>query len=134
MPSTEMLTDQEQNKHLLLRWFEEVWNQSRRETIEELCAPDCILYDGSRTMRGREEVLRFHDNLRAEFADFRITPVVALAEGDLASLRWDVACRHIATGKAIHLTGISIVRFRNGQVIEGWQNYDEAAIAAQLAN
>ena len=133
MPPAEMLSAQEQHKHLLLRWFEEVWNQSCRETIFELCAPDCVLYDGSRTMRGREEFLRFHDNLRAEFADFRVTPVVALAEGDLAALRWSVECRHIASGKPTQLTGISIVRFRNGQVIEGWQNYDEAAIAAQLA-
>ena len=32
----------EQNISLIRRWFDEVWNQGRLETIRELMAPDAI--------------------------------------------------------------------------------------------
>ena len=41
----------EKNKQLLLRWFDEVWNQGRQETILELF-PDGILHDGSAQLSG----------------------------------------------------------------------------------
>jgi predicted SnoaL-like aldol condensation-catalyzing enzyme len=122
----------EYNKALLSRWFDEVWNQGRRATIHELLAADCVLHDGNQEIRGRDEFLRFHDELRAEFSQFSIRPVEKLAEGDLACLRWSVECVHTATGQKLHFTGTSIVRIRNGQLVEGWQNWDQAAMNAQL--
>src|ERR1041385_758846 len=35
-------TNLDSNKQLVARWFEEVWNQSRRETIFELFAPEAV--------------------------------------------------------------------------------------------
>jgi predicted ester cyclase len=131
MTAPQAQTITEQNKHLLARWFEEVWNQGRREAITELYAPDCILHDGSKTLCGREEFLRFYDNLRAEFSRFHISCGPVLAEDDLASTRWSAECIH-NSGKIVRLSGISIVQFRDGQCVEAWQNYDEAAIAVQL--
>jgi predicted SnoaL-like aldol condensation-catalyzing enzyme len=123
----------EQNKHLVHRWFEEVWNQGRRETIQELFAPEGVLHDGSKTLRGPDEFSRFYDGLRSEFSDICIAPIVSLSEGDLASVRWSVTCRHIASGKAVQLTGMSIVRIKDGRFVEGWQNWDEAGVEAQLS-
>ena len=34
-------------KATLIRWFEEVWNQGRRETIDELLPEDCVIHDGN---------------------------------------------------------------------------------------
>jgi len=123
----------EQGKHLLLRWFEEVWNQSRRETIFELLAPDAVIHDGAAELRGPEAFARFHDDLRASFSDFRITPVVALAEGDFVALHWSASFRHTPTGKPATITGTSIVRVQDGLFVEGWQNWDAASLATQLA-
>ena len=123
----------EQNKHLVHRWFEEVWNQSRREVIHDLFAPECILHDGSTQIRGPEEFERFHDTLRAQFSDIRVIPGLALSEGDLASLRWTVECRDRATGKDMIASGISIVRIKDGRFVEAWQNWDQAGVAAQLS-
>jgi predicted SnoaL-like aldol condensation-catalyzing enzyme len=116
----------EENKRLIHRWFEEVWSQGRRETIYELFAPEGVIHDGLNTYRGPEEFTRFYDGVRSEFTDICVTPTISLSEGDLACVRWSVTCRHIETGKAVQLTGISIVRIKNGQVIEGWQNWDAA--------
>lgn len=122
----------EQNRHLLLRWFEELWNQGRRETIFELFAPDCILHDGNVQIRGPREFEAFYDALQSRFSDVRVTPGISLCEGDLVSLRWTVDCRDRATGKSLSTSGISIVRVRDGRFIEAWQNWDAAGIEAQL--
>ena len=122
----------EWNKAVAIRWFEEVWNQGRRETIRELFAPQGILHDGADTYRGPEEFTRFHDKLRAEFSKFSIRPIVSLAEGDLACVHWSADCVHTASGTPVHLTGTSVARISNGQFVEAWQNWDAAGLAAQL--
>jgi predicted ester cyclase len=123
----------EHNKALLVRWFDEVWNQGRRATIHELLAADSVLHDGNEDLRGPDEFMKMHDDLRAQFSQFSIQPIKALAEGDLSCLHWSVDCVHTATGRKIHLTGTSIVRVNNDQFVEGWQNWDKAAMNAQLA-
>ena len=121
------------NKRLVVRWFEDVWNQGRRETIFELLAPNGVLYDGDTVIRGPEEFATlFYDRMRAEFTDFRITPGTTLAENDLVSLRWTARCHHKATNKDTTVTGISIVRVKDGQFLEAWQNWDEAGVEGQL--
>jgi hypothetical protein len=130
--SAQPLSAGEQSKHLVHRWFEEVWNQGRTEVIAELFAPDCVLHDGSAKIRGPEEFERFHNGIRGLFSDIRITPGVSLSEGDLASLRWTAQCRDKASGKSVTVTGISIVRVKDGRFIEAWQNWDEAGVATQL--
>lgn len=127
------LSASEQNKHLVHRWFEELWNQGKTALIAELFAPDCVLHEGSLQIRGPQEFMRFHDSLREQFTDFRVTPGIALAEGDLASLRWIVECRDKSSGKSVTATGISIVRIKDGRFIEAWQNWDQAGVAAQLS-
>ena len=122
----------EQNKRLVLRWFDEVWNQGRRETIQELFAPEGALHDGLTTYHGPEEFTRFYDALRAEFSEFHIEPIVSLCEADLACMHWSVDCKHTASGKPVHLTGMSVVRIKDGQFIEAWQNWDAAGVEKQI--
>ncbi|HUI50148.1 MAG TPA: nuclear transport factor 2 family protein [Terriglobales bacterium] len=127
------LSPQEQNKHLVVRWFEEVWNQGRRETIFELFAPAAVLHDGSRDIRGPEEFCAFHDELRSQFTDFHISPIVSLAEGDLACVHWSAEFLHTPTARRVRITGTSVVRVADNQFVEAWQNWDAASLAALLA-
>lgn len=133
MSAPQTISAPDQSKHLVARWFEEVWNQGRREVIFELFAPECVLYDGDTPIRGPQEFAAFYDNLQSQFSDFRITLGTTLAEGDLASLRWSARSRHKASGKDVSVSGISIVRISNGRFVEAWQNWDAASLAAQLA-
>ena len=132
MSATQPQSTLQQNKHLVLRWFEEVWNQGRRETIAELLAPEGVIYDGAKAYRGPAGFTVFYDTLRSQFSDFSVKPIISLAEGDLACLHWSVDCRHTESGTPTHVTGMSIVRVKDGQVIEAWQNWDAAGLAAQL--
>jgi predicted SnoaL-like aldol condensation-catalyzing enzyme len=122
----------EQNKMLVIRWFDEVWNQARRETIFELLGESSILHDGAEQFRGPEEFARFHDSLRSQFSNFKMTPIICLAEGDHACVHWSCSMTHTATQKPLQLTGTSIVRIENGRFAEGWQNWDAAYLHAQL--
>jgi hypothetical protein len=131
--SAEAITTLEHNKALARRWFDEVWNQSRRDTIFELFGPECVLYEGHTPIRGPQEFADFHDRIRAQFDDIHIEPGVSVAENDLVSLRWTVSGVHKVTGKSAKVTGISMVRIKDGRFIEAWQNWDAAGMAAQLS-
>jgi predicted SnoaL-like aldol condensation-catalyzing enzyme len=122
----------ELNKSLVIRWFEEVWNQGRRETISELLAENGVVHDGAQTYRGPEEFSRFYDALRSQFSDFQVTPTLSLAEDDRACVHWSASFTHTATGKRVHVTGTSVVRIESGRFIEAWQNWDAAHLFTQL--
>ena len=124
MSATPAISAFEQNKHLVIRWFEEVWNQGRREVIHELLAPEGVIHDGGAVIKGPAEFDRFFDALHSEFSDFRISPDLVLAEDDLVSLRWTCTSKHKTSGRSATVTGISIVRVKDGQFIEAWQNWD----------
>jgi predicted SnoaL-like aldol condensation-catalyzing enzyme len=133
MSSASAQTIQERNKALVARWFEEVWNQGRRETIGELLAAQGVIHDCGKAYRGPGEFTGFHDELRAQFSGFSIQPVVSLAEGDLVCVHWLADFVHTASGKPMRLTGTSVARVSDGQIAEAWQNWDAAGLTAQLA-
>jgi predicted SnoaL-like aldol condensation-catalyzing enzyme len=132
MTAPQSQTTPEQNKQIMVRWFEEVWNKGRRETIHELFPEHAVLHDGLNTFSGPDDFCRFYDWFRTQFTDFHATPILALAEGNLACLHWSIALRHIGTGKRAEVTGTSVLRFLNGQFIEGWQNWDAARLATEV--
>ena len=62
-----------------------------------------------------------------------------IAEGDQLCVRWSCTGKHTgpglgipATGKTIHVTGISTVRVAAGKVVEGWQNWDMLGMMQQI--
>lgn len=124
----------EENKRLIVRWFEEGWNKGRREAINEMFAEACVVHDCARDYRGAEGFGQFYDALRARFSQFSVKPILTFAEGDLVAMHWSADFVETLTGKRIHLTGTSVARCKDGQFLEAWQNWDEAGLAAQLAS
>ena len=126
-------------KQTLLRWFEEVWNQRRREAIDEMLAPDCLVHEGEASSKGPEEFKPFFDRMHAAFSGIHVTPHEIISEGDLVCLRWSVKMRHTgdglgmpATGKQLQASGMSMVRFANGRFAEAWQNWDMLGLMEQI--
>jgi len=123
----------ESNKKALVRWFDEVWNQGRRETIDEMFGAECVLHDGVATYTGPEEFSVFYDKVRSKFSDIHVSTQRSVSEGDLVSMQWSVDSTHIATGKKTQVTGMSMVQFENGQMREAWQNWDIAGVEEQIS-
>src|SRR5579864_9024225 len=129
----------EVNKQLAERWFEEVWNQGRREVIREMLAPDALIQESGEAVRGPEGFYPFFDRMQTAFSDIYVTIHDAIAEADKVCLRWSCTMRHIGggfgvapTGKSLETTGISIVRIANGKLVAGWQNWDMLGLMQQI--
>jgi hypothetical protein len=73
----------EQPKQAIIRWFEEVWNRGRRQVIDELLSPDCVIHDGETSIKGPEEFKKYFDLMRSAFSEIKVTPEEAVSEGPL---------------------------------------------------
>ncbi len=132
----------EHNVALIWRWFDEVWNQGRFETIHELMATDAVgtgQAGPDAVIRGPKEFEAFAQKLRAAFPDIHVTIEDAFGDGDKVAARWSATMTHRgdglgipASGKRVCITGISIVRIVNGQIVEGWDNWDQMTMMREI--
>ena len=49
-----------ENKALVTRWFEEVWNKRRTDAIDEMLAPDAVVHGLGPAMKGPSDFKPFH--------------------------------------------------------------------------
>jgi steroid delta-isomerase-like uncharacterized protein len=133
----------EENKALVLRLIEEVWNQGQLAVFDELYAPDFLFHDpGLPQVRTREEDKHWIAGVLGAFPDFHISTDDMIAEGDQVAVRLtargtntgDIVAPgpHPATGKQVSLTGIAIARIANGQFVEIWHQVDWLGMFQQL--
>jgi predicted ester cyclase len=47
-------------------------------------------------------------------------------------MRWKAVFKEKASGRPVQITGMSMVRQKNGKFVEAWQNWDAAGVEAQL--
>lgn len=129
-------------RELMRRWFEEVWNQGRAETIDELMAPDAVAsglaQDGQATT-GPEGFRRFHQMFRSAFPDMRITIDDTIVEGDKACVRLTFTGTHLGdgiglapTGRRFRSTALVLARWRGGRMVEAWNEFDADGLMRQL--
>jgi len=125
----------EENKAILRRWFDEVWNQGRAEAIDELFASDGIAHglsgDEENPMAGPEGFKPFHQAFRGAFPDIEVVVEDMIAEGDKVVARCSVRGKHAgdhlgiaASNSPVAFDGIAIVRITDGKIVEAWNNFD----------
>ena len=129
----------EQNRQLVRRWFEGVWNEGRREVIAEMLTPDAVIQDGGVASVGPEGFYPFFDRMHAAFSGIHVTPHDMIAEEDKVCVRWSCTMWHTgdglgmpATNKCIEISGISVVRVANGKFVAGWQSWDMLGMLQQI--
>ena len=133
----------EQNKALIRRWFEEVWNHGRADAISEMLAADAIVHglsdDAAKPLRGPAGFLPFHAQFREAFPQIEVIVEDTIAEGDKVVARCSVKGKHTgdslgfkATQATAEFTGIAIVRVKDGKIIEAWNNFDFMKMYKQL--
>jgi steroid delta-isomerase-like uncharacterized protein len=133
----------EENRAVIRRWFEEVWNKGREEAIDELFAEDGVAHglagDGGGDLRGPGGFKPFFQRFRGAFPDIQIVVEDTVSEGDKVAARCSVRGSHrsdslgfAATDKPVEFDGICIVRVRDGQIVEAWNNFDFMAMFVQI--
>ena len=130
------------NIDLLSRWFQEVWNEGKTQTVHELLSPDAIAVGqaGSEVeLRGPQEFARFVEQIRVAFPDIKVKMEDAFGAEDKVVLRWSARMTHRgdtlgipATGKPVRLTGITIARIVDGKIVAGWDNWDQLGMLQQI--
>jgi predicted ester cyclase len=122
----------DQNRNLLARWFDEVWNQERSEAIDELMGSDCVIHDGETDIRGPGEFRKFWEAQREACSDIRVTIHELVGEGSVVVGRWSVAMKDRVTGRPMRTSGMSLVRFHEGRFAEAWQSWDRHGLTEQM--
>ena len=133
----------EENKALIRRWFEEVWNKGNEAAIDEMFAQDGIAHglaeEPEKAMRGPQGFKPFHQRFRSAFPEIEVAVADIVAEGDKVAARCTVRGKHqsdslgfAATGRSTEFTGITIVRIERGQIVEAWNNFDFMTMFKQL--
>lgn len=132
----------EDNVQLMRRWFQEVWNEGRIQTIHDLFSPEGIARgqeSAEGELRGPQEFEGFVRKIRGAFSDIQLTVEDVFAVGDKGVLRWSGVMKHTgdalgvpASGRTVRLRGISVVRFAGGKIVEGWDNWDQLGMLQQI--
>lgn len=129
-----------QNKNLVRRAVEEVWNGGNYDNLEEFITRDFIIHSApGELIRGLEGVREFYTQLRNAFPDIHFTIDSQVAEADKVVTQWTARGTHKgsfrgipATGKKFSMTAIDIDRVVDGRVVECWPRMDELGLLQQL--
>lgn len=132
-----------ENESFLHSWFEEVWNKGREEAIDEMFAEDGIangLTDSEgNPIRGTEGFKNLHRSFRQAFPNIKITVEDTVTEGDKIAARCTVRATHAGEGlgiaptnQPIEFTGLTIVRIKDGKIVEAWNEFDFMKMYSQV--
>ena len=129
------------NKAIVRRLYEEVWNKRRLDVVEELISPSHALNDpivsGSQT--GPELYKRRVVEFTASFPDLRFTIEDMIAEKGKVVVCWTISGTHKgefmdipATGRKVSVEGITIHHITNGKILDSYARWDPLGLMRQL--
>ena len=132
----------EENKALIRRSLEEIWNKGNHDAIDEFYAVDGIDHNAPPgSPPGFDFMKHFHNTIHVAFSDTRVTVEDLIAEGD------KVVCRFTAsgtqkgefmgippTGRRFTITEIRIYRIVGGKIVECWGLFDQMGLMQQLGD
>jgi steroid delta-isomerase-like uncharacterized protein len=128
----------ETNRELATRWFREVWNERKTETIDELFAADAVGHTENGD-QGPAEFKAGRDVLLTTFPDMRVEVEDTAADGAHVVVRWSVRATHrgdglgmTATGRSVAFRGMTWLTFENGAIVEGWDSWNLGALLESL--
>ncbi len=130
----------EENKALDRRWYEEVWNQGKVASYEEMASPDMVTHGAppgiTPDFEGVKQAISIH---RTGYPDMHFEVEDQLAEGDKVVSRCTLTGTHRGewvgippTGKRVSIETISIQRWRGGKMVEAWLAMDMLGWMQQL--
>jgi predicted ester cyclase len=115
-----------QNKALMRRVYEEMWNQGKLTLAKEIFTQPA-------------GVERFVSQFLISFPDLQHTVEEMIAENDLVAVRFLASGTHsapwlqfAATGRSIRYTGVTMVRITENKIIEHHTWWDKASLIEQV--
>jgi predicted ester cyclase len=129
------MSKEDDNKAIVGRWFTHFWGKTcNLAIVDEVAAPDMLLqYSLHAPRRGRDDIKAFMTDFRKAFPDLEFRGTADLiAEGDFVVGRWEGGGTHsgpafsdflvgtlpAATGRKMRFTGTTVLRVRDGRIVE----------------
>jgi steroid delta-isomerase-like uncharacterized protein len=130
----------EENKNIVLRYYEDLWNAWNVHLIEELIAPE-IVFRGSLGLvaRGRDAFRAYVATVRAAFPDFHNTVEDLIAEGGKVAAHLTYRGTHTGpvfeiapTHRRVTYSGVALFRIASGPIVDGYVLGDTVSLLRQL--
>jgi predicted ester cyclase len=133
------------NKAMVRRFFDEVFNQGKIDAADTYIAVDAVDHQAPPGQpQGLAGFKQMVTGMRTAFPDLHVTLDDVIAEGDKVvirstlhgtqkgELRMGPNSTLPATEKPVTITGIDIVRFQGGKMVEHWGVEDDLGMMQQL--
>lgn len=130
------------------RWFKAYWSEVWDPAdVEELASPKVVLsHSIYERKEGSAAVAAFGRQLHEAFPDISLRAIDTIVDVDSVVFNWKCGGTHtgpaffglrpgllpVASGRKMHFDGISIVRVRDGQIVEDLGYADTLTVAQQL--
>ncbi len=129
-----------ENKAVIRRYYEDLWNAWNLDLVDELIAPD-ITFRGSLgvSVRGRDGFRGYVAVVRTAFPDFHNTVEQLIAEDDIVAGRLTYSGTHrgilfhvAPTHKRVGYAGSAIFRIAGGLIADGFVLGDTLSLMRQI--
>jgi predicted ester cyclase len=114
-------------------------NRGEYDAFDALLDPDYVIHSGSEDHHGSAGLADMVRGYREVLADMRVTVDDQFGSGDQVATRFTIRGRHegelmgaAPTGREVTFTGICISRFRDGRIVEEWEQADVLALLQQV--
>jgi steroid delta-isomerase-like uncharacterized protein len=131
-------SEQERNKAVARRVFEEILGQGKFQAADEIYARDFVNHGlhQDANLDADQAAARWE---KTTCPDLTVTPLMMVAEGELVSVVWLARGTNTraagwipATGVKIELRGMTMWRIADGRIREEWTSFDMLGVARQL--
>ena len=130
-----------ENKQLIIRYFDEVWNNGKLDVLDEIIAPTYINHNpGSpNPIPGPEGLKPIVEGIRKAFPDLRYEIKNMVVYDDQIAVHTIMHGTHngdffglAPTNKVVEVAQMQIERVINNQIVEHWRVTDELSMLKQL--
>jgi steroid delta-isomerase-like uncharacterized protein len=128
------------NRAVVARLYEDLWNQANPAAVTELVAGDCITHaPGPPLLHGPDGMAALINVWRTAFPDGVMTVDATYAADDRVATRFRFEGTHTGplvviepSGKRVTVGGVAITRVVDGRVVSHWCEIDRAGVMAQI--
>jgi steroid delta-isomerase-like uncharacterized protein len=139
MPAAQpALTQQEKNKAIARRVFDEIFNQGKFQVADEIYAPDFVNHGLHRNASLQEDQAAARREKQL-VPDLHMTVNMMVAEDGLVTVLWTARGTNTGsagafppTGVKIELRGTTIWRITDGKLREEWSSFDMLRVVRQI--
>jgi steroid delta-isomerase-like uncharacterized protein len=130
-----------ENKAIIRRFYEEVWNKRNLKVVDEIVSPSHALYEPNApdSQVGPRAYKATLNRFFTGMPDVHFTIQDVIAEKNKVVVAWSMSGRHQgefygvpATKKKVSVEGITIHHVENGKILDSFASWDRLELMRQM--